>query len=190
MFETKTILAVSAVILTFVGYVPYIADIFKGKTKPHAYSWLIWGTLTGIIFALQVSAGAGVGSVVTLFLTLISFFVFIQSLKRGTANITNVDKVFLVLALCALPLWLVINQPVLSIILLMTIDLLGFVPTVRKTWQDPYTETLSMYVITTFRHMISFLALAEYNIVTWLFSVSGIIVNILFSFMLIYRRRK
>jgi hypothetical protein len=94
-----------------------------------------------------------------------------------------------VLALLAIPLWLIVKQPVLSIILLSTIDMLGFIPTVRKSWNLPYSETLSLYTITTFRHGLSIVALQHYSIVTVLFPATWVLANALFSILLIVRRR-
>jgi uncharacterized protein with PQ loop repeat len=37
----KEVIGIIAVIFTFVGYIPYIMDTIKGKTKPHIYSWFI-----------------------------------------------------------------------------------------------------------------------------------------------------
>lgn len=136
-----------------------------------------------------MSAGAGLGSLVTLAVAIISFFVFILGLKNGNKNIKKIDVIFLFFALLAIPLWLVVDQPVLSIILLSTIDMLGFAPTVRKSWDEPYTETLSLYTITTFRHALSIVALENFNIVTMLFPSTWVVANALFSIMLIMRRR-
>lgn len=189
MTDYKLAIGVVAIVLTFVGYTPYIKDIFKGKTKPHVFSWFIWGIVTGIIFALQMSAGAGLGSFVTLSVSLISFFIFFKGLQNGDKNIKKIDVIFLVLALIAIPLWLVVKQPVLSIILLSSIDMLAFAPTIRKSFHDPYSETLSLYVITTFRHMLSIVALAEYNIVTYLFPATWVFANAFFALLLIIRRK-
>ncbi len=61
MLDFKPILAIFTVILTFVGYVPYIRDILKGKTKPHVYSWFVWTLTSAITYGLQIEGGAGVG---------------------------------------------------------------------------------------------------------------------------------
>lgn len=53
----KELISTVAVILTFVGYGPYIKDTLKGKTKPHVYTWFIWGLVTLIAYALQLSGG-------------------------------------------------------------------------------------------------------------------------------------
>jgi hypothetical protein len=189
MTDYKVIISIVAIVLTFIGYTPYIRDIFKGKTKPHVFSWFIWTIVTGIIFALQVSAGAGLGAWVTFSVSVISFFIFLKGLQNGDKNIRKIDVVFLILALAAIPLWLIVKQPVLSIILLSSIDMLAFAPTIRKSWDDPYSETLSLYVITTFRHGLSIIGLAEYSIVTYLFPLTWVAANALFAAMLIIRRK-
>ena len=186
----KTITSIVAIALTFIAYTPYFIDLIKGKTKPHIFSWFIWSVVTTIIFALQVSAGAGLGSLVTLAAAMISLFIFILGFKKGSKDVKKIDVIFLVLALLAIPLWLIVKQPVLSIILLSTIDMLGFAPTVRKSWHAPYSETLSLYVITTFRHALSIMALENYNIITLLFPSTWVIANALFSIILIVRRKK
>jgi hypothetical protein len=186
--DEKSLISSVAIVLTFVGYAPYFADIFKGKTRPHMFSWLVWGIVTTIIFALQISAGAGLAAYVTLSVALISLSIFFISLKNGTRDVSRIDVVFLALALLSIPLWLVVKQPVLSIILLSTIDMLGFLPTVRKSWNDPHSETLSLYVITTVRHGLSILGLVEYNIVTMLFPLTWVFANAGFSVLLVVRR--
>jgi hypothetical protein len=186
----KTVISTFAIILTFVGYVPYFRDLLNGKTRPHVFSWLIWGIVTSIIFALQISAGAGVGAYVTLAVAALSFAIFLLSLRNGNRDIKRLDVVFFVLALLSIPLWLIVKQPVLSIVLLSTIDMLGFLPTIRKSWNDPYSETLALYVITTFRHALSILGLFEYNIVTMLFPVTWVFANAGFAVLLIVRRKK
>lgn len=186
----KTIVSTVAIVLTFIGYVPYLRDLLNGKTRPHIFSWLIWGIVTSIIFALQISAGAGIGAYVTLAVAGLSFAIFLLGLRNGNRDIKQLDVIFFVLALLTIPLWLVVKQPVLSIVLLSTIDMLGFVPTIRKSWKDPYSETMALYVITTFRHALSILGLLEYNIVTMLFPVTWVFANACFAVLLIVRRKK
>jgi hypothetical protein len=185
----KTLIAIAAVILAFVGYAPYIRDIFKGKTTPHVFTWLIWSLAVGISAGLQLYGGAGAGAWTTVAVTLICVFILILSLTKGNKHITKSDIVFLILALVSLFLWLVIHQPVWSAILVVLTDLLGFIPTIRKTWNNPYSETLSTYEITAVRHGLSIAALAQFNILTLLYPVAWTLANVLFSLMLILRRR-
>lgn len=188
--DIKTIVSLIAVALTFIGYVPYIQDTLKGKTKPHIYTWFIWGLVTSIAYGLQVSEGAGVGSWVTLAVAILCFFVFILGLRNGDKDITISDTIFFILSFLALFLWIGVKQPVLSIVLVSAVDMLAFAPTIRKSWNKPYSETLFTYQLNTFRHGLSLFALQEYNIVTWLYPASWVVANALFSILLVVRRKQ
>ena len=190
MLTIKYLIGVIAVLLTFVGYVPYIRDTIKGKTKPHGYSWFLWGFVTIIAFALQVSGNAGIGSLVTLAAALVSFVIFALGLRNGKKDITKADTAFFIAALIAIVIWVFAKQPVLSVILISTIEMLGFVPTVRKSWNKPHSETLFTYALNAFRHGLSIFALQRYSIVTWLYPVTWTLANGLFSIILLIRRRK
>jgi hypothetical protein len=176
--------------LVLVGYIPYIRDILKGLTKPHVFSWALWAIVTGIAFSLQVSANAGPGSLVTLAAALMCLVVLGLGMKQGKKNIKPIDGIFLFLALISLGLWLLAKQPVLSIILVTLIDIFGFLPTVRKSIDDPYSETLSFYWINTFRFGLAIIALNEYSIITALYPVSWSLINFTFAIFLFSARRK
>ncbi|MEI6690602.1 MAG: hypothetical protein WCL07_02520 [bacterium] len=190
MESYKAIISIVAVALTFIGYAPYLRDTIKGKTTPHIYTWFIWGFVTAIAYGLQVSAGAGVGSWVTLAVVIISLIIFLLGLKNGKNDITKSDTVFLILSFVALFIWLIAKQPILSVILVSTIDLLGFVPTIRKSWNKPFSETLFSYELNSFRHGLSLFALQQYSLVTWLYPATWVVANGLFSLMLIIRRKQ
>ena len=189
MFEIKNILSAFAVALTFIGYFPYIKSIVNKQTKPHFYSWLIW-TLDGlIIFGLQFTNGAGSGSYVVLSATVLSAIVLtLTLLDKDKKKPTKSDAIFLVLALISLGLWLVAKQPLLSAILIMTVDVFGFIPTIRKTWINPYSENTSFYIINTLRFAFAFCALSEYSIITVLYPAVWFINNGVFVGMLAYRK--
>lgn len=89
--EYKTLLGLIATIIGLIGYVPYFRDIFKNKTKPHLFSWLILGLLTVIAFVAQVVEGGGAGAWVTGFTAAICFIVAALALFKGEKNITKSD---------------------------------------------------------------------------------------------------
>jgi len=189
MFDTKSVYSLVAILLTFIGYIPYIKDTIKGKTTPHAYTWFAFGLATAFTFALQLSAGAGVGSFVTLVISISVFTIFILSLFKGEKNITLSDTIFFILALLALAFWLIAKQPIISVILLSAINILAFIPTIRKSWNKPFSETLSTYIVNATRYVIGILALEHYNIVTYLFPLSATIITFSFVLILITRRK-
>lgn len=186
----KELLGVITVVLTFVGYVPYVRDTLKGKTHPHAYSWFVWGLIAILIFVLQTEAHAGPGAYVMLSGGLVSLFIFGLSLRYGKQTITKSDTVFFVLALLATAIWIFAKQPILAIILLWIIDMLGLMPTVRKSWHKPHSETLFLYQTGIIRHGISIVAIASYNFTTLLFPVTWVLINLFMTNILIARRRR
>ena len=188
MDEFKIIVGYLAIFFTFVGYIPYIKDILNGKTKPHVYSWFLWTIVSLIAFALQLSDGAGIGAYVTLAAVIVSTVIFLLSFRNGKKYITKFDTIFLILTLFSLATWLLAKQPVLSIILLSVTEALAFIPTVRKSWHSPHTETLSSYVTNTIRFAMAIFALQHYSIITTLYPAVWLLGNGSFSIMLISRR--
>lgn len=188
--DYKLLVALLSVCLVFVGYGPYIRDIFKKVITPHTFTFLVWGLASSITWALQVYGGAGVGAWITFWVTAICIFIFFLSLKYGEKSITTSDILFLALALLSLFLWLVIKQPVWSVILVVLTDILGFGPTIRKSWNKPYSETLFTWWIAAFRHGFGIIALEKFNLLTLLYPVAWTAANIVFCLILIIRRKK
>lgn len=187
----KPLIGSIAVILVFIGYIPYLRDILKGRTIPHLYSWFLWGFVTTIVFFLQMSDNAGSGGLVTLAAAAMCVVVFLLGLAhKGKRDITGTDTVFLLLALAALGIWLVAKQPMVSAMLATLIDLLGFVPTIRKSWHKPHSETVSFYALNTFRFGLAMFALERYSLITALYPLTWMAANGLFALMLVYRRRR
>jgi hypothetical protein len=185
----KQIISVVAVLLTFLAYIPYYRDIVKGKTRPHVYSWSLWGLLTVLIVVLQIRGGAGPATWVTAAAGLLCLGVVAFSLKSGKKDITYSDTVTAVLSLMAIGFWLIADQPIVSIILVIVADALAFFPTVRKSWNEPYAETLSLYVTNTLRFCLALLAVENYTILSSLWIAAWVVMNGLFSIMLLVRRK-
>lgn len=186
----KELISAIAVVMTFAAYIPYYRDILKGKTHPHIYSWSLWGLLTVLIVALQIKGGAGPSTFITAAAGLLCIGVIILGLKHGKRDITTSDTIVALLALVAITFWLVVDQPLIAIILAVTADLLAFIPTVRKSWNKPHSETLSMYVTNTIRFMMAVIALENFTLLAALWPVAWAVGNGLFSVMLVIRRRQ
>jgi len=190
LFCMKELIGAIAVILTFVGYIPYIRDTISGKTKPHIYTWFIWSFISFIAFALQITDHAGPGAFVTLAAAIACGAIFVLGFWYGEKRITILDTLFLLASLVATAIWLYAKQPVISIILLCYIDILGFFPTVRKSWNKPQEETLASYQLNTVRFGLGLLALQQYTIMSALYPATWLVANGAFSVFLIVRRKQ
>ena len=185
----KDFIGIITVVLAFIAYIPYFRDILKKKSVPHPYSWLIWGITSFIVFGLQIVHGGGAGAYNTLAVGFICLLVAVFAIRNGAKqSITFQDTIILIVAIIAAFLWLFVDQPVLSVSLLVGADIIGIIPSIRKAWHKPHEETLSMWLINAGRHGLSIFALQQYNFITLLNPVVWVIANGVFSLILITRR--
>lgn len=189
MTEYKAIISSIAVALALGSYIPYFRDIARGKTKPHAFSWLIWSLLHAIGFGASLVKGGGAGSWVTGASTLACSTVFIIALKKGETKLHPYDWFAMTGAFVALAFWWFTSEPTLSVMLIALIDVLGFVPTFRKSYINPFGETAITYLMGSVYFSLSLIALESYTIATWFYPASIIIVNTAFVSMLYIRKK-
>jgi hypothetical protein len=187
--DPKVIIGIIAVILAALSFIPYIINIFKNKTKPHTFSWLVWSVLMAIGFAGQVSGNAGAGSWAIGVGSILCFSIFLASLFKGEKNIVLADWLSLLGAGISLIFWYVTNNALISIILITLIDMFGFFPTFRKAYYKPFEETSMTFFIAGLSDILVLFALENYSIITWLYPASLIITNILFVSMVGARRK-
>ena len=181
----KSIFSAIAIILTLVAFIPYIRSILLGSTKPHVFSWVIWGITTCIVFFAQLDADGGVGAwpigVSGVFTLLIAF---LAVLKRADIHMTTSDYWFMVAALASLPVWYLTANPLWAVVVLTVVDLLGFGPTLRKAYDFPYDENLLFFMLFMARNLCVIFALESYSVTTVMFPLSialtcGILITVI-----------
>lgn len=176
-------------VLTVVGYVPYFRDLFAGKTKPHLYTWLVWAITQGTAAVALIYGGGKFGSISLIIGTVLVLVVFMLSFKYGTKNITGSDTLALAIALLAIIVWWQLNNPVLSVVMVTIIDGLGYIPTLRKTFEEPYSETISFWLLMALISGLTILANAEYNLLTTMYLSLLVVANLLTAGIAIFRRK-
>lgn len=173
----KEMLAVIAAIIALVGNLPYLLDIVKKRVKPHPYTWLVWSIVSCITFFGGLAKGAGIGALPTGVAEAFTIIIFLFSLQYGFKQIKKVDTYFLAAALLRLVPWALTKDPTISVIIVVTIDAVAFIPTLRKTWGKPQTETPLLFSMNVARHILTLFSLQAYNIATMLHSIIMIILN-------------
>jgi hypothetical protein len=185
----KETFAIVAALLAVAGNLPYLWDILKGRVKPHPYTWLVWSLVSCIIFFGQIAKGAGIGALPTGASEIFTIIIFLFSLKYGFKGISKIDTAFLIAALAGIVLWVLTHDPTLSVVIAVTIDLIAFVPTLRKTWEYPATETPLLYGSNVLRHILALFSLQTYNIATTLHSIVMIITNSVMTGIILLRKK-
>jgi len=177
-----------SLLLSVVSYVPYIRSIFVASTKPHAFTWLVWGTVMAIAFIAQLSDKAGAGSWATGLSAAFCLGIAIIAVFRGEKHITRGDWIAFLITLLAIPLWVVTSDPLWSVLLVTGIDAIAYYPTFRKSYAKPDEELAFKYVLTVIRYLFSLLALEHFTIVTSVYQLVSIFMEIAVVIMLLWRR--
>lgn len=187
----KFVIAVIASVLAFVGNVSYLKSVIKGEVKPHPYTWLIWTIVSLVTFFGQLQKGGGIGALPTGVAEGFTIFIFLFSLKYLFAgkleHVRKVDNYFLAIALLGLIPWALTKDPTISVVIVVLIDFVAFIPTLRKTWLHPKTEKPLLYEMNVSRHILTLLSLQSYNIATTFHSIVMIGAN---SAMTYFIKRK
>ncbi len=193
MFETvniKFVFAIMSTIMTIAISYPYVKDIFLKKTKPHIYTWLIWSITQGTATTVLWYGGGKFATIGLAIGTLIVIFVFFLSFKYGTKNITRSDAFILITALLAIIVWWQLDSPLLAVFMVSAIDVLGYIPTYRKSFANPWTETLEFWFVMTIAGVLDLFASAQYNLLTVTYIATLIAANVVLLTVLLYRRKK
>ena len=184
----KEIIAIIASILAIVGNVPYLYDIVSKKVRPHPYTWFVWSLVSCIIFFGQVAKGAGIGALPTAASEIFTLIIFFFSLRYGFKKINHTDTIFLIICLLGIIPWILTKDPTVSVIIAVSIDVCAFIPTIRKTWNNPQTETPILYSMNVARHILMLLSLQAYNIATTLHSIVMITTNTIMTGIILKKK--
>jgi len=184
----KEIFGLIALIIAFISFFPYLKDIFAKKTTPHIYSWLIWAILQTVATVAILRENSFWSAIGVASLGLVSLTVFLLSFKYGTKNITLFDTACLAGALIAISFWIFANNVFVSIILITIIDFIAFLPTYRKGYEEPYSETIFLFICSAISNLFSFLSITHYSIVSSLYVSSLVLTNMMFVIMVLLRR--
>ena len=188
--DIKIILgAVAAALALFSSYL-YIRDIFRGNTKPHTYTWLIWSIVTVVAFLGQWVSGGGPGSWATGVAAIVTIGTFVIALnpKYGNKDITVFDKVCLVLAIISILPWLLSKSVFWSVILATIIDLIAFFPTMRKTWRAPQSESLGSMYVDGVKHSLSMFSMGSYLLINLIYPASVLVTKFIIIGEIVYLR--
>ena len=189
-FSSTEIIGLAAVLLGVLSQGIYLVSIFKGETKPHLFTWLVWTIISGIGYAAQVHDNAGPGAWVMGFTCLCCAFTAMLCFKYGEKTFTRGDEIALVASLSAIIPWMLTDDPLGSVILISIIDVVAFYPTIRKSWMKPQEENLTAYNLASAKLGLSFFAMTHVSVTTVLYPLVIVLTNTAFVIMCILRRKK
>lgn len=182
MIDTiKIIASVAATIIALVAYIPYLIDMFRGKNQPHLYTWISIFLITAVVGYIQLIGGAGVGAIPTIIGVGVDGIILFYCFKFGTKDVVFMDKVCLTGSILGIISYGALsNKPVISLAIVTIAEIISFIPTFRKTRNDPYSESLPSYYLLILKLSLILVALQNYNPLTVSYSALWILVFIVF----------
>jgi hypothetical protein len=188
-YDYHVVLGAIAALLAIAGYWLYYSSIFRRITKPHLFTWLTYFLIDIIVFAAQVVKGGGPGTWVTLTGVIGTFGVSLLALRFGEKHITKGDWASFIGALSAIVLWRVTSDPLIAVIIATIINFLAMYPTIRKSYANPFEESISIWVVDAIRWTLGIVALESFNATTALFPIGLVTANCILIGTILIRRR-
>lgn len=183
------IFAALAFLVSIVRYALYLTSLFQRKTRPHMFSWINWGLLLAIGAYAQFKLGGGLSAFMIAFVAMACLTIAFLSVFYGERNITRSDWFAFLSALALIPVWLSMNDPVLTLSLIIVIDSLSFYPTLRKTYIDPSSEPPGSYFWSGARYFFILLTVPEFILLNVFYPVFLMVTEWGFMLFIIFRRR-
>ena len=130
-----------------VGAALYLRDTLRGDTQPNRVTWLLWSAAPLLAFAVEVRTGVGLRSLMTFVVGFFPLLIFLASFRNPASvwHIGRLDYVCGALSVAGLTAWLVTRHGTVALVASIAADALAAVPTLRKSFRWPETETAAAY---------------------------------------------
>ena len=130
------------------GQATYVVDTLRGRVQPNRVTWLLWGVAPLLAFAVELSDGVGLRSLMTFTVGFGPCVVFAASFFNPASvwRLHRLDYVCGGLSVAGTFGWLLTRQGLVALGAALAADALAAVPTVVKTWNHPESESVSVYL--------------------------------------------
>ncbi len=184
-------LVVFAAVIQMFGAGIYIRDTLRGRTKPNRVTWFLWAAAPLIATAIIVVEGKLNWTALPVFMAgFVPALIFAASFFNANAywRLGRFDYACGALGLISLAMWVAVSQPIIAFIMLMATDGLAALPTIRKAWTNPETETGAPYAAALFGGLAGVANVQNWVTLEYAFPLYLVAVNIAVLFA-IYRKR-
>ncbi|PCI01225.1 MAG: hypothetical protein COB76_01805 [Alphaproteobacteria bacterium] len=188
-FSNAEMFAGLAILVSVIRYGTYLWSIYKGETRPHVFSWFNWGVVTGIGAYAQFALNGGPSAWVLVVVSCTCLFISVVALFVGEKNIAKSDWWAFLGALIAIPVWMITDSPAMAIIVIIVIDILTYYPTLRKSWNDPWSEPPVSYFWAGLRYFLALFAVTNPSLETLAYPFFLMATDWGFMIYIIIRRR-
>jgi hypothetical protein len=170
----------------------YLIDTVSGKVKPNRVSFLMWSLAPLVAFFAQIRSGVGIQSLLTLTMGLSPLLIFIASFfnKKSEWKLTTFDLVCGGLSFVGFIIYLITKDAVLAIVFSIFADGLASLPTIRKSFLFPETESGWPYFGSVISTVLTQLTLKSWTFMNSAFSIYIFVVCMILFVLIQYKLGK
>ena len=180
----------AAAFCQLLGGLAYVRDTLRGRTKPNRVSWALWAAAPIIAVTIALTEGAPSWSLLPVFMAgFVPVLVLLSSCFNVQAywRLDRFDYLCGTFGTLALLMWLWASQPIVAVVMLVTTDALAALPTIRKAWSNPDTETSLAYFAALFGGLAALANIQQWVVLHYAFPIYLVGVNLILLFA-IYRK--
>lgn len=185
MTDLKAIFGLIAGIVSIFCYIPYIITTIKGTTRPNIATWSTWMILSIVVTASSFAAGAFNTLWVPLCGVIGQGTIAFLAIKRGKGNWSKFDMICLFGVGLGLVFWWHFNSPIIALSMTLAVDLIGVLPTFKKSYQEPESENLLTWMLYLFSSIFLILSVESWTWVLGLFPIYLFTVNFIIVVLLL-----
>jgi hypothetical protein len=130
-------------LISFTGGINYLVHTLRGKTSPNRVTWLMWALAPLIAFSAEIRSGVGLIALTTFMAGFMPLLIFIATFigRHAVWELTRFDLTCGALSLVGLGLWLLSGEGTVAIVFSIVADGLAAIPTLRKSYTHPASES-------------------------------------------------
>ena len=181
-------LGILAAFVYSIAFIRYIYVTIKAKNKPNRSSWLIWGVLGFVLLGSYYATGARETVPLLIVNQVGMVVVFLFSLKHGQGGTNKFDLACLLGAGVSLLAWWISNNPRYALLLAITTDFIGALPTIKKSIEEKEWEDRLTWVLFFIGNGVNLLAGGFDNFSIYIYPLYMTMLCLLISILLVRKR--
>lgn len=151
-------------VIAILGFIPYAISVARQKTTPNPATWWIWAILGGIFVASYYAAGnRGASLWVPIGYAIGPLAIAVLSVRYGRNEFGRFEIFCGAGAAASLVLWRLSGSPLVALTFLIAIDVLGFLPTLKKTYVDPNSEDPLSWIVFGTANTLNLMAIGQWS---------------------------
>lgn len=181
---------VTGMLLSLAQTIPYAVGVVKGQARPNIVSWFTWALLTAIGSVAAWAEGDWHAALVISANCLGTLAIVVLGLKFGYAKLTKLDIFSQIVAFFGLSLWPLLHDSLLTVFLVLGVDILAWLLTVRHAFYKPYEEVWVTYAFAMVGSLFGLLSLQTFTVKSMIYLLYLVMADGLMFLLILYRRKR